>query len=285
MKKEVFYTRKVMGSGAKTKGITRILCQFGNLSNASCALVENDVLRDKLSKAIYDMYWELLKMDDIYYEYIKIEQSLSDTIKSQVDKGVYNISEIEYDDPNNLFISMFDEFFWHLRRVLRYRVKFLKIIYPHNNCWEKFKSRNQKLNEFITKKNMSQEGERYYRYVLKEYNQMIKKYTDIRNSFEHNENEHNKLFDIIPFKLSTKDSSIIFNRMTYKDDEITCPCGSLMKIAFENVYHHMEDFLALLYSLNMPYGFYTQRTPKKTNRKLENFEIDLKDFSYEIFYI
>ena len=281
---EKFYVRKIMGSNVKTRMLNRILCETEKQLQTNCFFGENDGKQEKISRAIYDMYWEFVKMDAIYYEYIDLEQKLSNEIKIQVEKGINNINDIIFDDPNIVFLGLFDEFFWHLQRILRYRIKFLNIVYPNVADWDKGKERRNKLIEIIGSSNISKEGKEYYFDMMESHGKILEKYTDIRNSFEHSEDEKNNKFDIILFTLTLENNCIVFNQMKYKDNDIIVSCSYLMKQAFENLYYHMEDFLEMILNLNIKNNiFCLRRIFQETQNKLKPYEIDLKEYLYQTF--
>lgn len=272
-----------MGSETKTKRLNRILLETEKQLRTNC-FFSDEIKQEKISRAICDMYWELVKMDKIYYEYIDLEQTLSNEIQSQVEKGINSISELEFDEPNIIFMGWFDEFFWHLQRVLRYRIKLLNIVYPSVADWNKGEERRKKLMEILASSKICENGKEYYFDMMERHGKILEKYKDIRNSFEHSENEKNDKFDIIPFKLSIENNSIIFNQMKYEDADVIVSCSYLMKKAFENVYYHMEDFLEMFFNLNVKENFfYVRRVLQDAANELKPFDVDLKEYSYETF--
>jgi len=274
--------RKVMGSNVKTQRLNRIICGLKTYLMDEYFFCDRTI-QQKILTTIEEMHWELVKMDEIYYKFVSIEQDLSKLINSQITQGICNTSDIEYEDPNKLLVGLFDEFFWHIQRVLRYKIKFLKIVYPNLIDWENGEKRRDKLWSLTKSSNMSYNFKEYYLNMLTTHGKELNKYTKIRNSFEHTENEEHKFFEIIPFSLVNEDNEIRINFMKYKDSDENILCSCFMKRAFQNIYYHIEDFLELLFNLNSKQDLYIKRVFIEDDRKFENHEIYLKEVIYLTF--
>jgi hypothetical protein len=237
-----FKAIKIMGSEIETNNFNRLITEFTDILNTNLVLPDK---KDKVLNEIFMCLETFRNMEQNYTKFCKIENNIYEVIYRQVQSGITNIADIEYDDPSFLLRKIFEDFMIRSQFVIRYRNKLCMVVF-NDNKFDEGKYRREKIMTLLNNKRKILGDSLFYSYkqIINDDKDWLTILTQTRDKIEHVENHR---LEISNFKIYKENCDIKIKLPVCL--EYNKRCDKFMNIMFFNLYTYIEDFISMILNL------------------------------------